>query len=75
VVKEPIPIMLVFLSVFYHKMILFWRCLLSEIEYGYILKNEDGDIPPELRNILLSAKKEFAKLNFDVSKIRALINI
>ncbi len=55
--------------------LLFLVHTLSEIEYGYILKNEDGDIPPELRNILLSAKKEFAKLNFDVSKIRALINI
>ncbi len=49
--------------------------VLTAIEYGYILKNEDSDIPEELRTILARHKQDFANLNYEIGKIRALINI
>ena len=49
--------------------------VLTRIKYGYILKNEDGDIPEEFRTILLNHKQDFADLGFDVNNIRAVINI
>ena len=49
--------------------------VLTAIKYGYILKNEDDDIPEELRTTLARYKKEFADLDYEISNIRALINI
>ncbi|MEQ8463114.1 lipoxygenase family protein [Coleofasciculus sp. E1-EBD-02] len=49
--------------------------VLTAIKYGYIIKNEDGDIPAEFRTILSNHKQDFAQLDFDVNNIRALINI
>lgn len=49
--------------------------VLTAIKYGYIIKNEDADIPAEFRTILLNHKEDFAKLDFDVNNIRALINV
>ena len=49
--------------------------VLTAIKYGYILKNEDDDIPEEFRNTLSSYKDQFADLNYDIGNIRALINI
>ncbi|WP_174783761.1 lipoxygenase family protein [Dolichospermum sp. UHCC 0259] len=49
--------------------------VLTAIKYGYILKNEDDDIPEELRKILAGYKKQFADLDYEVSNIRALINV
>ncbi|MDP5019078.1 MAG: transthyretin-like family protein, partial [Dolichospermum sp.] len=49
--------------------------VLTAIKYGYILKNEDDDIPQELRTILARYKKEFADLNYEIGNIRALINV
>jgi hypothetical protein len=49
--------------------------VLTAIKYGYILKNEDDDIPEELRTTLASYKDKFASLNYDIGNIRALINV
>lgn len=49
--------------------------VLTAIKYGYILKNEDDDIPEELRKTLARYKKEFADLDYEISNIRALINV
>ncbi|MBD1217543.1 MAG: hypothetical protein H9536_09495 [Aphanizomenon flos-aquae Clear-A1] len=49
--------------------------VLTAIKYGYILKNEDDDIPEELRTKLARYKKKFADLDYEISNIRALINI
>jgi len=49
--------------------------VLTAIKYGYILKNEDDDIPEELRTTLARYKKEFADLDYEISNIRALINV
>ncbi|WP_437964011.1 lipoxygenase family protein [Sorangium sp. So ce260] len=55
--------------------LLFLTHVLAEVRYGYILKNEDGDVPEELRMLLLDAKNEFARLGYDVSNIRSRVNI
>ena len=49
--------------------------VLTAIKYGYILKNEDDDVPLELRTTLANYKKEFADLGYEVGNIRALINV
>lgn len=49
--------------------------VLTAIKYGYIVKNEDGDIPEELRTTLARYKKDFADLGYDIANIRSLINI
>ncbi|MEB3177691.1 MAG: lipoxygenase family protein [Nostocaceae cyanobacterium] len=49
--------------------------VLTGIKYGYILKNEDADIPEEFRTILAGYKQKFADLGYDIGNIRALINI
>ena len=49
--------------------------VLTAIKYGYILKNEDDDIPEELRKILAGYKQQFADLDYEIGNIRALINV
>lgn len=49
--------------------------VLTAIKYGYILKNEDDNIPEELITTLTRYKKEFADLDYKIGNIRALINI
>ncbi|MBR8840265.1 MAG: hypothetical protein DSM106950_41320 [Stigonema ocellatum SAG 48.90 = DSM 106950] len=49
--------------------------VLTAIKYGYILKNEDGDVPQEFRTKLARYKKEFADLGYEIGNIRTLINI
>lgn len=49
--------------------------VLTAIKYGYILKNEDDDIPEKFRTTLASYKQKFADLGYDVGNIRALINV
>ncbi|WP_197480079.1 lipoxygenase family protein [Anabaena sp. 4-3] len=49
--------------------------VLTAIQYGYILKNEDDDIPEELRTTLAAYKEKFAALSYDIGNIRTLINI
>ena len=49
--------------------------VLTAIKYGYIIKNEDDDIPEEFRTTLAGYKQQFADLNYNIGNIRALINI
>ncbi|MBS9384406.1 MAG: hypothetical protein HEQ24_09255 [Dolichospermum sp. BR01] len=49
--------------------------VLTAIKYGYILKNEDDDIPEELRKILAGYKQKFADLDYEIGNIRSLINV
>jgi hypothetical protein len=49
--------------------------VLTAIKYGYILKNEDDDIPEEFRTVLASYKQKFADLDYNIGNIRALINV
>lgn len=55
--------------------LLFLMNTLSQVKYGYILKNEDGDIPQEFRTILSRHRQDFAKLSYEINNIRSLINI
>ena len=49
--------------------------VLTAIKYGYILKNEDDDVPEELRKILAGYKQQFADLDYEIGNIRSLINV
>lgn len=48
--------------------------MLTNFKYGYILKNEDGDVPPELIKLIQSKKAEFEKLGFDLTTLRSRLN-
>ncbi|MFN6567021.1 phenylpyruvate tautomerase MIF-related protein [Dendronalium sp. ChiSLP03b] len=48
--------------------------MLTNFNYGYILKNEDGDVPPELIKLIESKKAEFEKLGFDLATLRSRLN-
>lgn len=45
------------------------------VQYGYLVANEDGDVPPGLRERLLARRDAFDALGIDVERIRARINI
>ncbi|NNV56992.1 lipoxygenase family protein [Limnovirga soli] len=49
--------------------------LLSRTEYGFILKNEQGDMFQEFMDLLAARKDEFAKLKVDVEQIESRTNI
>lgn len=49
--------------------------VLNGIKYGLLVKNEDDDVPEELRTALLNRKDQFAELGIDIGNIRTLINI
>jgi len=49
--------------------------LLSRTEYGFITKNEEGDVNPLFRKLLLDKKEEFARLGVDVHAIESRTNI
>lgn len=49
--------------------------LLSRTEYGFITKNEEGDVNPVFSRMLLARKDEFAKLGVDVHAIESRTNI
>lgn len=48
---------------------------LSQTRYGMILRNEDGDIPPSLIELLEAKAGEFARYAYDPRRIRSRINI
>jgi hypothetical protein len=48
--------------------------MLTNFNYGYMLKNEDGDIPPDLIELIESKKAEFEKLGFDLNTLRSRLN-
>jgi len=45
------------------------------VKWGYILKNEDADVPPRLREMLAARAPDFARHDVDVHDIRSRINI
>lgn len=49
--------------------------LLSRTEYGFITRNEEGDIHPYFANLLESKREEFDKLGFNVDNIESRTNI
>ncbi|MBI3269045.1 MAG: hypothetical protein HYZ53_08480, partial [Planctomycetes bacterium] len=44
-------------------------------QYGYVLQNEDLNIPPMLVELLRARSGEFAQIGFDISKLWSRINI
>ncbi|WP_017314366.1 lipoxygenase family protein [Mastigocladopsis repens] len=48
--------------------------MLTNFDYGYMLKNEDGDIPPQLIELIESKRGEFEKLGFDLNSLRSRLN-
>jgi hypothetical protein len=48
--------------------------MLTNFKYGYILKNEDGDVPSQLIELFKSKKPEFEKLGYDLNNLRSRIN-
>ena len=48
--------------------------MLINFKYGYMLKNEDGDVPPRLIELLASKSAEFAKLGFPLEELRSRLN-
>jgi len=49
--------------------------LLSRTEYGFITKNEEGDVNPVFSKLLLAKREEFEKLGVDVHAIESRTNI
>jgi Lipoxygenase len=48
--------------------------MLTNFTYGYMLKNEDGDVPPELVKLIESKRSEFEQLGFDLNTLRSRLN-
>ncbi|MBL7788378.1 MAG: hypothetical protein JNL75_00930 [Chitinophagales bacterium] len=48
---------------------------LSRTEYGFIVKNEDGDMDPRLIEMFLAKKEEFKKYNVAIDQIESRTNI
>ena len=49
--------------------------ILNYTEYGYVMRNEDDDVNPELIKHLVGNRAEFQKLNYDIRAMRSCINI
>jgi hypothetical protein len=54
---------------------MWWSNMLSKTGYGFIMKNEEGDINPLLIKKLKSKEKEFATLGVDIYTIQSETNI
>jgi hypothetical protein len=54
---------------------LFFAHSLSARTRGHILANEDGDIPPELGQLLAERRAAFYELGVDIERIRSRVNI
>jgi Lipoxygenase len=48
--------------------------MLTNFKYGYILKNEDGDVPAKLIELVTSKRAEFEELGFDLNSLRSRLN-
>lgn len=48
---------------------------LSQTRYGMLMRNEDGDVPAALLELLEARAEEFTKYAYDVRRIRSRINI
>jgi Lipoxygenase len=49
--------------------------MLSKTGYGFILANEEGDMPPRLVELLRARAADFEALGLDVATVRSRINI
>ena len=49
--------------------------ILSKMEYGYLMYDEDSDIHPELKRLLGEQRNAFMKLGQNIDNIRSCINI
>lgn len=54
---------------------MWWSNLLSRTGYGFIMADEDGDVPPDLQNRLESHRSQFAELGLDIDIIQSRITI
>ena len=54
---------------------MWWSNMLSRTGYGFIIANEDGDVPPDLQNRLEKHRKDFADLDLDIDIIQSRVNI
>ncbi len=43
--------------------------------YGYILRDEESDVPPRLKQLIAESREAFAALGLDVDDLRSRINI
>jgi hypothetical protein len=48
--------------------------ILNYTEYGYILRNEDNDINPDLIKALMAKRHDFAEFDYDIRVMRSCIN-
>lgn len=55
--------------------ILWFVNLLSRTEFGFITRNEEGDVNPAFSELLLSKKEEFLHLGVEVENIESRTNI
>jgi hypothetical protein len=54
---------------------LWFANLLSRTEFGFITRNEEGDVNPVFAQMLLDKKQEFLELGVDVNNIESRTNI
>lgn len=54
---------------------LWFTNFLSRTEYGFITRNEEGDVHPLLRKLLQDKKEAFARLGVDIDAIESRTNI
>jgi hypothetical protein len=54
---------------------MWWSNMLSKTGYGYIMKDEQGDISPILKRKLKAQEKAFAELGVDIYNIQSETNI
>ena len=49
--------------------------ILVDVKYGYLTKNEDGDIPREMMTLLKRYRPQFDAIKYDLRDLRSRINI
>lgn len=54
---------------------MWWSNMLSRTGYGYIIADEDGDVPPALKASLEKHRQAFTDLNLDIDTIQSRTNI
>ena len=54
---------------------LWFANFLSRTEYGFITKNEDGDVNPLFTELLEKQREAFAKIGVDIDDIESRTNI
>lgn len=54
---------------------MWWANMLSRTGYGFIMKNEDGDIHPRLIELLKEKEMQFAQHNFSIYDLQSRTNI